>query len=79
MVKPISRVFKVPTNASEQEESSMPGQSVMSSHSLALEDDVPTFCETREFSKESGLMAWNALTQEEQDSVATVVSPLMDI
>lgn len=76
MYSPIKRVFSIPARTAELDAIPKPSSSSNIHHSIALLDDESASCETREFGKESGLMEWQALTAEEQESAPTMGAPL---
>jgi hypothetical protein len=76
MINPIKRTFLVPADIALRKQNMTSSNTPLTQHAISLEADDFAVCETREFGAESGLLAWDALTAEEQELALTRGAPL---
>lgn len=74
MINPIKRTFLVPSDIALKKQSL--SHATVTQHAISLEADDFAVCETREFGAESGLLAWDELTADEQELALTRGVPL---
>lgn len=76
MINPIKRIFSIPADIALKKQNLTNSNAPLIQHAISLETDDSATCETREFGAESGLIAWDELTSDEQESALTRGAPL---